>query len=375
VNDTVTARAALITTVHVVPLVPAHAPPHPPNALPLAAVAVSVTEAPDAYEALQPVAPAAPLVMEQLMPVGVEVTVPLPVPAPVIVSAKFVAVMTSATEIVVGLFSATDEVTEIVAPYVPAARLPTVGCTDNDAGAVVELRFVVNQPVAPAPYCTETASPLSVPPPEFVMLTDCCGGLAPAPVVKVKLAGATAMRGRAVTVTVTCFDAAPEVAVISAVPADMPVTTPAPSTAATFEALDVHVTGLALSTVPLALFGVAVIVAVCPTFNETEGGLTSMVATATGSSLVVEFEHAAIATTANEATRLGHMRRGRREVNMIPALVSVNSRAHGRSGEWWSLSIPAVAEGVKRATAPRHARVPQRWGEFRRDSRPRWAGT
>jgi hypothetical protein len=43
-----------------------------------------------------------------------------------------------------------------------------------------------------------------------------------------------------VTVTATCFDALPDVAVIVAVPAPTPSTLPAPSTDATFVALDDH---------------------------------------------------------------------------------------------------------------------------------------
>src|SRR5262245_5370867 len=69
-NVAVTDRAAVIDSVHVP--VPVHAPLHPANVEPLAALAVSVTVAPLAKLALH--------VLPQLMPEGVEVTVPLPDP-------------------------------------------------------------------------------------------------------------------------------------------------------------------------------------------------------------------------------------------------------------------------------------------------------
>jgi len=80
------------------------------------------------------------------------------------------------------------------------------------------------------------------------MFTDCCAATPPLVPENASVVGATVMRARAVTVTATCFDTAPEVAVMVAFPADIPVTAPFPSTAATFDALDVHVTVLALST-------------------------------------------------------------------------------------------------------------------------------
>jgi hypothetical protein len=57
------------------------APDHAFTKLPLAAVAVSVTFEADGNEALQPV-PAAPALIEQEMPAGLEVTVPLPFAPP-----------------------------------------------------------------------------------------------------------------------------------------------------------------------------------------------------------------------------------------------------------------------------------------------------
>jgi hypothetical protein len=152
VKTAVVARALLIANVHTVPVTPLQEPIQLLNALPAAGVAVTVTDEPAVNDALHPVVPAVPLVIVQLMPAGDDVTVPVPFPPPEMVNAKLAAVTVSVTGMVVGLFSATDDVTEMVAVYDPAARLARLGCTASDAGAVVELRFVVNQPVAPVPY-------------------------------------------------------------------------------------------------------------------------------------------------------------------------------------------------------------------------------
>src|SRR5439155_4853878 len=76
-NVAVTVRAAFIATVHVDPLTESH-PLHPANADPLDAIAVSVTTVPLTYGSVQ----SAP----QLMPAGLDVTVPEPAPAPAAVS-------------------------------------------------------------------------------------------------------------------------------------------------------------------------------------------------------------------------------------------------------------------------------------------------
>jgi hypothetical protein len=79
-NVAVTARAAVIETVHAP--VPVQAPPQPVNVEPAEAAAVIVTDVPLAKFALH-VAP-------QFTPDGVDVTVPAPVPDFVTVSAKLV---------------------------------------------------------------------------------------------------------------------------------------------------------------------------------------------------------------------------------------------------------------------------------------------
>jgi len=81
VKVAVTARAAVIDTVHAA--VPVHAPPQPVNDEPLEAAAVRVTEVPLEKFALH--------VLPQLTPAGDEVTVPAPVPDLVTLSANVVA--------------------------------------------------------------------------------------------------------------------------------------------------------------------------------------------------------------------------------------------------------------------------------------------
>src|SRR5262245_13264439 len=85
-NVAVTVRACVIDTVH--PPVPVQAPLHPANVDPLAAVAVSVTLVPFAKDALCVLQPA-----PQLIPAGLDVTVPAPVPALFTVSVWLVLVV------------------------------------------------------------------------------------------------------------------------------------------------------------------------------------------------------------------------------------------------------------------------------------------
>ena len=80
-NVAVTARAAVIETVHVV-AEPEHAPLQPANTEPDAGAAVSVTEAPVLNAKLHSV--------PQLMPAGDDVTVPVPLPARVTVAVNVV---------------------------------------------------------------------------------------------------------------------------------------------------------------------------------------------------------------------------------------------------------------------------------------------
>ena len=61
------------------------------------------------------------------------------------------AVTVNVTLTVWGLLPATPEVTDTVAVYVPAARLPVVADNINNAGAVVPPRLATNHPDAPPP--------------------------------------------------------------------------------------------------------------------------------------------------------------------------------------------------------------------------------
>jgi hypothetical protein len=78
----------------------------------------------------------------------------------------------------------------------------------------------------------------------------------------------------AVTVTATGALTPPDVAVTVALPALTAVTTPVDDTVATAELLDAHVTTRLVITVPLASLGDAKIVAVLPTFSESDDGET-----------------------------------------------------------------------------------------------------
>lgn len=80
-NVAVTARAAVMATVHVV-VVPVQAPLQPANTEPAAGAAVSVTDAPLLNAKLHSV--------PQLIPAGDEVTLPVPLPARVTVAVNVV---------------------------------------------------------------------------------------------------------------------------------------------------------------------------------------------------------------------------------------------------------------------------------------------
>ena len=83
-NCAVTVRAPDILNLH--SAVPLHGLPQPTNELPVVYLAVRVIAVPWLKEWLQPVAAALPAVMVQLIPTGLEVTLPLPVPLPTMVS-------------------------------------------------------------------------------------------------------------------------------------------------------------------------------------------------------------------------------------------------------------------------------------------------
>jgi len=113
-NVAVTLRAAVIDSAQVD--VPVHAPLHPANVEPEAADALSVTEAPEAKLAVQ--------VLPQLMPVGLEVTVPVPVPARVTASAKLEELLNVAVTARAAVIETVQVLVPVHAPLQPAKVEP-----------------------------------------------------------------------------------------------------------------------------------------------------------------------------------------------------------------------------------------------------------
>jgi hypothetical protein len=65
--------------------------------------------------------------------------------APRTIDAGLMSVYVTVT--VCGLFVATDDATEIVALYVPAASAPVFGCTVKLSGALVPVGVIVSHPL------------------------------------------------------------------------------------------------------------------------------------------------------------------------------------------------------------------------------------
>ena len=104
---------------------PEQAPLQPENALPAAGAAVSVTRVPLANVWLHPVEP------EQLIPAGLEVTVPLP--PTVTCSESFCTAAANVAPTLWGAFMVTMQVGALPehAPVHPAKVLPDAGVADN----------------------------------------------------------------------------------------------------------------------------------------------------------------------------------------------------------------------------------------------------
>lgn len=102
------------------------------------------------------------------------------------------------------------------------------------------------------------ARPESVPPPVFVIATDWGEGAGP-PTTELNVidVGEATIRGRSVTLIVTCPEIPPVLTVTVAVPGATPVTMPEPSTDATVVGVTDHWTVRAVNESPLSLFGVA----------------------------------------------------------------------------------------------------------------------
>ncbi len=151
----------LIVTVQVV-AEPEQAPLQPENALPAAGAAVSVTRVPLAKVWLHPLEP------EQLIPVGLEVTVPLP--PTVTCSESFCAAAAKLAPTLWGAFIVSVQVEALPeqAPVHPTKVLPDAGAADNVTAVplaydwlhvpgLVQLmpaRFEVTEPAPPTVTCS-----------------------------------------------------------------------------------------------------------------------------------------------------------------------------------------------------------------------------
>src|SRR6266566_1508887 len=125
-------------------------------------------------------------------------------------------------------------------------------------------------------------------------------------------AGLTVTEATDTVATVTVITAVPFcpslLAVIVAVPATAPVTSPLPLTAATVALLVAHVTVRPVSGLPFASFGVATSCTICPTVTVAEAGLTAIDATGTTVTVIAAVplcpSHAAVTVAAPGATPL-----------------------------------------------------------------------
>jgi hypothetical protein len=145
-----------IVTVHVV-AEPEQAPLQPENALPAAGAAVSVTRVPLANVWLHPLEP------EQLIPGGLEVTVPLP--PTVTCSVSFCTTAAKVAPMLWGEFIVTVQVGALPeqAPVHPTKVLPDVAAADNVTAVPLAYDWLhVFEPVQLMPAGFEVTEP---PPP------------------------------------------------------------------------------------------------------------------------------------------------------------------------------------------------------------------
>src|SRR6266566_1614487 len=154
-----------------------------------------------------------------------------------------------------------------------------------------------------------TTRPVSTLPAEsFVVAVSCTA----APPTTLAEAGLTVTEATDTVATVTVITAVPFcpslLAVIVAVPATAPVTSPLPLTAATVALLVAHVTVRPVSGLPFASFGVATSCTICPTVTVAEAGLTAIDATGTTVTVIAAVplcpSHAAVTVAAPGATPL-----------------------------------------------------------------------
>ncbi len=156
---------------------------------------------------------------------------------------------------------------------VPTAAPVTSPLAVTVATDVLELAQVTVRPVSGAPFAS------------FGVAVSCTVD----PTSTVADAGATVTEATGTWTTVSAaLPLCPSlVAVIVAVPATLPVTSPAALTVATVVLLLAHVTVRPVSGVPFASFGVAVSCTVVPSFTDAVAGVTSTVATGTDVGTVI----------------------------------------------------------------------------------------
>ncbi|HET7229072.1 MAG TPA: hypothetical protein VFJ16_03685 [Longimicrobium sp.] len=170
VKAAVTLRVRIIVTWQVP--VPVQSPDHPANALGPAAVGFNVTSVPAANDAVQ-VPLALPPLMVQLIPPGLDVTVPLPVPPPITVNWEG-GVKAAVTDC--ARFIVTWQVpVPVQAPDHPANVLPPLAAVGVNVTSVPALNDAAQVPLALPPLMVQlippgldVTVPLPVPPPVTV---------------------------------------------------------------------------------------------------------------------------------------------------------------------------------------------------------------
>jgi len=191
----------------------------------------------------------------------------------------------------------------VVVPVSTAATTP-LGLTVATAGTL-ELHVTV-RPASAAPAESYSVA-LSVARPRVVSAT-------PTSRVADVALSLTEATGTAVTVTAAVPETPSVVAVIVAVPADFPVTTPDPLTVATAVLSLLHAMVCPPNVLPEASFGVAESVVVAPTRMDAVAGVTATLATVGGARMPVPSlpPHAAAARVRAErsATRARLARQG-----------------------------------------------------------------
>jgi hypothetical protein len=155
---------------------------------------------------------------------------------------------------------------------VPAATASTMPAAETVATAVLLLAHVTTRPVTTTPFAS--------------LMVGTSVSTCPT-VIAVAAGRVTLPTGTSVTVTEAVPDLPSLVAVIVALPAATPVTTPADETEATVASLVDQAITRPESAFPVASFGVAESVSVCPTVMLADAGATTTDATGVGFTITV----------------------------------------------------------------------------------------